>query len=287
LRQIIVYLGIDIQLNWLYKYFMRLAVCTKETSVESLFQVSGAGTSNLLCANTYLITGEYPILIEAGSEKGYDHLCRNLGYFGLKMSDIKVVLATHGHWDHISGMERLHEESDAQLLVPTEDVEAVENGDDSLTVASFYGQSSKPIKVAGEVYENFRLRAGKVTIEAIKTPWHTPGSVCYKVIQPNSTTLIAGDTYFGYYFAVPGRDVQADMEAGKESLRRLREHEFDRMSMGHVVLGFMDDVAVRLEEAERQFASFDVVKVLEEFDGPLTPKYVSPWQKIPGQHFMH
>lgn len=267
---------------------MKAAPSRKPFNVESLVHVSGVGVPGSVCANTYVLTGEYPVLIESGSALGYDRLKRNLGVLGLEMSDIKVVLATHGHWDHVSGMERLRQESDADLLVPTEDIEAVRTGDNQLTVATFYGQHSAPLAVAGEVHEGFHLDAGKgITIESIKTPWHTPGSVCYKVIQPNSTTLIAADTIYGFYFQRPDRYILDDVELGKESLEHLREHKFDYMSIGHAVAGFMGNVAVRLEEAQRQFATFDVVKEMEEYDGPVQPAYINPWRKVAGQHFLY
>lgn len=121
----------------------------KPISVESLVQVSGAGVRGSVCANTYVVNGE--ILIECGSALGYDRLKRNLGTLGIQMSDIKLVLATHGHWDHVSGMEHLSREGDAELLVPSEDVAAVRAGDDRFTVAPFYGQNSVLLAVAGEV----------------------------------------------------------------------------------------------------------------------------------------
>lgn len=260
----------------------------KPLSVESLVQVSGNDAHDSMCANTYVITGEYPVLIESGSIAGYERLKSNLGCLGLEMSDIKLVLATHGHWDHVSGMERLSQESDAKLLVPTEDVGAVQAGDDNLTVASYYGQSSVPLAVAGEVYEGFKLKVSRdVTIESIKTPWHTPGSVCYKIIQPGSTTLIAADTLYGFYFSRSDRQILDDMEVGKESLKRLREYKFDYMAMGHAVAGFMDDVTTRLEEAERQFATFDVAQEMEAYEGPVRPKYVNPWRKPGDQSFIY
>ena len=173
--------------------------------------------------------------------------------------------------------------------MPTADIPGVECGDPILTAASFYREEAVPTKVDREIDENFRMEIGHVTIEAIKMGLHKPpDSVAIKVTQPGSKTLVAGDELYGYYFRVPGRNPREDIENGRKALCRLREeHSFDWMTMGHVMIGFRGDVDRRLEEAERQFASFDVLTELDSYDGILQPPHVNPWRKIPGQHFIY
>ena len=255
-------------------------------SIGSLRQIGGEGMTHPIDANTFVVKGEYPVMIECGSKFGYSHLKQNLGEVGLKVSDIKIVLATHGHWDHISGMELMAQESDAELLVPEEDAAGVENGSTIETVAYYYEQAAHPIVVAGKVAEGFCLKTDTATITAIKTPWHTPGSVCYRVEQPDSVTLIAADTLYGFYFPSEGRSITDDLEGGRKSLELLREESYDYMAIGHAVLGFMDDVDTRLEEAQRQFAPAGVLRFVEENASRL-PLYINPWQKPSGQSFRY
>lgn len=258
--------------------------CNKRMSVESLFQVGGEGLSHRLDANTFVLKGEYPVLIECGSKLGYDRLTKNLGRVGVRAADIKAVLVTHGHWDHVSGMERLFEESDALLFVPAEDIDAVESGDQIGTAAHYYNETASPIRVDGEVDDDFVLETPNATISTIKTPWHTPGSVCYRIEQANSTTVIAADTLYGFYFFTPERDVYEDIGLGRDSLRRLRmEARADLLAIGHSMMGFKDDVETRLEEAERQFAPGDIELLLRGEDQP--GAYVNLWHKPDGQRF--
>jgi hydroxyacylglutathione hydrolase len=257
----------------------------KPRSVGALYHVGGEGITHPLDANTYVINGRDPIMIECGSRLGYPQLKRELGKIGLRVADIKVVLATHGDWDHISGFELMSAESDAELYVPTEDVAAVESGDDILTEAVYYGETANPIKVTGAVGDGFRFKVGNTCIRAIKTPWHTPGSVSYAVDQPDSSILITGDTLWGFYFLNRSVDIDDDVRLGKDSLRRLRkERGFDFMTIGHKVVGFMDDVDTRLEEAERQFAPVDLRALIEEERSTM---YVDPWRKLPGETFKY
>src|SRR5689334_8103469 len=80
-------------------------------------------------ASSYLITGPEPTLIDCGSSEGYAALKRDLAAFGYRPADIKRVIATHGHWDHLSGMALLRQESDAQLFIHGADRAQVETGD--------------------------------------------------------------------------------------------------------------------------------------------------------------
>lgn len=268
----------------MYKYIMSSRGEIRQEPVGSLHHIGGEGITHPLDANTFVIKGDYPIMIECGSRLGYPQLKRELGKVGLEVADIKAVLATHGDWDHVSGMELMSQDSDAELFVPTEDVAAVESGDDILTEAVYYGEVANPIKVAGAVDDGFCLNLGGVTITAIKTPWHTPGSVCYRVDQQDSSTLITGDTLWGYYFLNRSLDIDDDVRLGKESLRRLREASYDYMAIGHAVRGFMGDVGTRLEEAQRQFAPIDP-RILIEEEHPAA--YVDLWRKMPGQKFKY
>lgn len=264
---------------------MEVVTNKRPMSVGALCQVGGERLTHPLDANTFAVTtGDGVVLIEAGSKLGYHRLRRNLGRVGLRVADIKVVLATHGHWDHVSGMGLLAKESDAKLYVPEEDIAGVETGDTILTAAYFYGQKAEPLEVAGIVTDGFCLHLGDVAVRAIATPGHTPGSVCYRVEQPDSTTLITGDAVFGSYFPRPGRNACEDIELNRESLKRLQGYsDFDYIAIGHSMMGFRGDVTARLEEAARQLTPAEC----EVFSGNPTsaPLFINPWYKANDQYY--
>lgn len=76
-----------------------------------------------------MITGKEPVLIDCGGANGYPALKRNLGELGVQPQDIAKVIATHGHWDHVSGFAQLAQESSAELWIHQADREQVEQGD--------------------------------------------------------------------------------------------------------------------------------------------------------------
>lgn len=90
--------------------------------------VSGGEISHPWDANAYLISGDEPMLIDCGGSEGYPALARNLRHLGYEPQDVKKVLATHGHWDHLSAMARMRGESEAALYIHAADREQVETG---------------------------------------------------------------------------------------------------------------------------------------------------------------
>lgn len=65
--------------------------------------------------NAFLITGGRPILIDAGvrTEEAYEKLRTRMADHGFAVSDLKAIILTHGHLDHVGLLPRLQEESGA------------------------------------------------------------------------------------------------------------------------------------------------------------------------------
>lgn len=92
---------------------------------------------------------------------------------GIRITDI---LLTHSHHDHVNGIEKVLDHTDAQIhLLKAE--------------AQFWGKALvKPRLYHG----GDRIQLGKTKIEILHTPGHTPGSACFHL----GNDLIAGDTLF-------------------------------------------------------------------------------------------
>jgi hydroxyacylglutathione hydrolase len=258
-------------------------------SIGSLHQVGGEGLTHPVDSNSFVIKPEGcngAVLIDNGSRLGYEQLKRRLAERAIKVEDICTVLVTHGDWDHVSGFEMLSQESDAQLFVPTEDIDAVASGDDVLTEAVYYGEVANPLKVHGEVYDGFSMAIGNVAIRAIETPWHTPGSVCYEVEEDGVRTLITGDTLYGFLFLNRSKDIEEDILKARESIRKLYDREDDFVGFAHAVKGFRSDVKIRIKEAYRQLAPFGVSALVDKAreKGQI---FINPWYKVHGQFYKY
>lgn len=213
--------------------------------------ISGPTLTHSWDASAYLIPGPEPTLIDCGSSEGYPALKRGLQEFGYQPKDIKTVIATHGHWDHLSGMALLREESDAKLYMHDADKQQVETGDSELTSAFLYGKPFLPVKVDGCLHDGDVLPINGVEFRVHHTPGHTPGSICLWARIDNVRLLIAGDTIWG----AGHPRIRSDFEAWANSLDRLLQLDFDVMTFGHSTDPILD-AKQKVIAARRSFGTY-------------------------------
>jgi hydroxyacylglutathione hydrolase len=104
---------------------------------------------------------------------------------------IEALLLTHSHWDHIAEAALIKEKLNVPVFIHREDAENVKNpGSDRLPM--FF--SVKGLEPDGFLQDGQVISLGKLTIEVIHTPGHTPGGVCFYLADQK--TLISGDTLF-------------------------------------------------------------------------------------------
>ena len=220
--------------------------------LDNLWLVAGDKLTHPWDASAYLITGDQPTLIDCGSAEGYPALKANLREAGYAPSDIRRILATHGHWDHLSAAAQLQAESDAQLFIHAADRAQVETGDVDLTSAFLYGKPLPPARVDGELRDGDELRVNGVVLHVLHTPGHSPGSVCFWTEVDGLKLLIAGDTLWGAFHP----RVASDLDAWQRSLDRLLALNVDAYTAGHCPPALLVDAKRRLWEARQQFGVY-------------------------------
>jgi acetyl esterase/lipase len=123
---------------------------------------------------TYLITTpEGHILINSGFERTVPLIQKSVESLGFKMTDVKILLASHAHSDHVAGHALLQKVTGAKVYVM--------RGDDQVIASGGKGQylytTSRwdPCKVDRLLEDRDVVKLGGVTLVARLTPGHTRG----------------------------------------------------------------------------------------------------------------
>jgi glyoxylase-like metal-dependent hydrolase (beta-lactamase superfamily II) len=107
--------------------------------------------------------------------------------------NVKYLLHTHAHFDHILATGELVEATGAQVLVHVDDRAMYENLPMQGRVFGF--SAPDPPEVTRWLLGGETLEIGTLSAKVIHTPGHTPGSVGYFFATP-APLLLAGDTLF-------------------------------------------------------------------------------------------
>lgn len=143
--------------------------------------------------NTYIIydqTGE-AIIIDPGcyTKSDFDEVKWFIDSINLK---VKSLYLTHGHIDHILGIDMLKNEYKVQCIAHADDIPLIET---SPKHGLMFGLSlEKAPTIDGFIKDGDKIVLGNSTIEVIHTPGHSLGGVCFYL--PEERKLITGDTLF-------------------------------------------------------------------------------------------
>ncbi len=104
--------------------------------------------------------------------------------------DIEYILLTHGHFDHILGLNDLKKSLNAKALINKNDLVISDNVNEFTRL--FNQPDSVPPKFEKYVNDGDEIQVGNLKFKVIATPGHTEGGVCYLI----DDKLFSGDTLF-------------------------------------------------------------------------------------------
>lgn len=171
--------------------------------------------------NCYLLSTENAaVVIDCGyySKEAEDFLNNN-------SSKERLIILTHGHFDHIGGAPLLREKTGVKIAVCEHDAEALK--DPYLSYAAQFRQEITPFTADILLEDGETLKVGDINFKVLNTPGHTSGSICLLC----GKILFSGDTLFCE--SVGRTDIGGNWGELKKSLAMLMKLDDVTVYSGH------------------------------------------------------
>jgi metallo-beta-lactamase class B len=135
---------------------------------ENLYYVGSRDLASYL-----IVTPAGDILINSSLTTSPPLIRKSVEQLGFKMTDIKILLISHAHYDHDAGSAEIKRLSGAKYMVMDADVANVESG--GATDFAYPDDRYPTVKVDRILHDGDEVKLGGVVLVAHKTPGHTRG----------------------------------------------------------------------------------------------------------------
>lgn len=141
--------------------------------IGNVYYVGSAGIS------AWLITSPRGhILLDAGVPDFSERVEANIRTLGFRLRDVKILLHSHAHMDHVGGMARIRRATGARLFSSAGDRDALERGvyigSEEVAILRF-----PAVRVDSVIPDGARITLGGDTLTAHHTPGHTAGGTTW------------------------------------------------------------------------------------------------------------
>lgn len=216
------------------------------------------------------------IIMDTGAEEHSETIRGNVEKLGFRLRDVKYIVSTHGHADHVGGFAVMREATGAKVLVAAGDAPMIRDGGKS----DFRSQTEpfRPATVDETFNDGYQLKLGGTVLTARLTPGHTRGCttwtttvedegrklevaiVCQVAIAGDRAPLVNNSKYpqiaedFEKAFRVL-KSLQPDVFLALRSTTFHREDKLRRLQAGEKPNPFIDRgrMSAYVEEYEKRF----------------------------------
>ena len=111
----------------------------------------------------------------------------------LKEHNVKHIILTHGHYDHILGVAQAKRITGADVIISAEDAPCLYD-DEKSRAGLHFPEPQEHLYADRTVSDGDEIAFGNKKIRVIATPGHTPGCVCF--VFDEDGIIFSGDTLF-------------------------------------------------------------------------------------------
>jgi hydroxyacylglutathione hydrolase len=177
-------------------------------------------------SNSFLIGGDLPVIVDPGHQHLVKNLIKLMEKDGNRFEDVRVIIATHGHPDHLEAIQTFAR-AGVQVAIHEEEWKFLQE-----IGGQFYramGMEMPELKISFFLKEG-ELKLGSKTFQVIHTPGHSPGSI--SLYWPEKKALFTGDVVF------PMGVGRTDFPGGdggllRDSIERLSQLDAEYLLSGH------------------------------------------------------
>ncbi len=192
-------------------------------------------------SNIYLVDDT---IIDTGTGFNFTRLHSILKVLKKGFKDVKHIVNTHGHFDHIGGNGYF---LNADVSIHEDDADVIEQADSEKSWADYFDGKLKPRQVDRKLREGDIVKAGSLNLRVLHTPGHSPGSIC--LLDESRGILFSGDTVFSD--GVGRTDgTGCDEDEMVKSLEKISRLRFNTLLPGHgdIINGNADSAVKKMLE---------------------------------------
>ncbi len=173
------------------------------------FQIFGntyyVGTKGL--ASILITSSEGHVLIDGGLPNSAPLIRENIQTLGFNVTDLKLILNSHAHFDHAGGIAALQQASGARVAATAPSAAAIRQGNSGADDPQFGELLAFPsVQTVEELSDGDTIGVGSLMLTAHSTPLHTPGGTtwawraceadrCVDLVFADSQTPISADGF--------------------------------------------------------------------------------------------
>jgi hydroxyacylglutathione hydrolase len=196
------------------------------------------------CNCTVLACGDTKdaIVIDPGGEP--ERIREIVNYYDLT---VRAVVHTHAHLDHIYCTRDVKETCGGRIMLHRDDLPLYEGI--AMQAMMFGWRVRDTLPVDHFMSDGEHIEFGKRSALVLHTPGHTPGSVCFEVIDGNDSLVFSGDTLFQRSIGrtdLPGGNQRQILESIRTKLYQLRPDSL-------VIPGHGPNTTIAAEMAQNPF----------------------------------
>lgn len=233
--------------------------CAAWNKPREPFKVYGntyyVGTDGL---SALLVTGDSGhVLLDAGLSQSAPLIVDNVRKLGFKPEDVKVILVSHGHFDHAGGVNAIQRYTGARVIASASTAQALQRGENTPDDPQFglgtAFNSFPPVRQVDTLVDRQVVKVGALSIVAHLIPGHSPGSTAH------TWRSCEGDTCLNMVYAdsltsvsAPGFKYGPRLESFRRSIEKVAALPCDIVLSPHPQFTQVDQKLKRRAELKGQ-----------------------------------